>query len=41
MGDMQVVAEQHLQSVLTRFERNFGACTAITEVYVLRVGRNW
>ena len=41
MRNMQVIAEQHLQCVLTRFERDFGAGTAITEVYVLCVGWNW
>ena len=38
---MQVIAEQHLQSVLSRRQRNFGAAAAIPEVYVVFISRNW
>ena len=41
MRNMQVIAEQHLQSVFSRRQRNFGAAAAIPEVYVMFISRDW
>jgi len=40
MRKMQVIAEQHLQSVFPRWQRNFGAAAAISEVYMVLIGRD-
>ena len=41
MRNMQVIAEQHLQGMLSRRQRNFGAAAAISEVYVVLISRYW
>ena len=40
MGDVQVVAKQHLQRVLAGFQRNLGFRAAVPEVHVLCIARD-
>ena len=40
MGDMQVIAQQHLQGVFARWQRNFSLGAAITKVDMMLIRWN-